>query len=199
MLEAKCPIFTNVSSLQTFYTFSCRLILLTRTHLYLWVHSYKAYLEEKLAEIVRFLANWWPQHWDSLTSQLIIMTAEFKNTKILGFRFSWNEYGPHFEVDSWPSKARKAKNKHFSQNIFNCAASLNIFHYFTKYFYLVPVRLSARWSALVIMFCMLARWAEQLGGGASPGDTERWTLRAPGPSHTTLGGGLKISATLLSK
>ena len=53
------------------------------------------------------------------------MTAEFKNTKILGFRFSWNEYGPHFEVDSWPSKARKAKNKHFSQNIFNCV---------TKYF-----------------------------------------------------------------
>ena len=31
----------------------------------------------------------------------------------------------HFEVDSWPSKARKAKNKHLSQNIFNC---------FTKYF-----------------------------------------------------------------
>ena len=121
---------------------------------------------------------------------------------ILWFHFSCNEYGPHFEIDSWPSKARKAigkPKKNISHKIFSTAASLNIFHCFTKYFYLVPVRLSARWSALVIMVCMLARWAEQLGGGASPADTERWTLRAPGPLHTTLGGGLKISSTLLSK
>ena len=105
---------------------------------------------------------------------------------ILWFHFSCNEYGPHFEVDSWPSKARKAKIN-ISHKIFLTAASLNILHCVTKYFYLVPVRLSARWIALVIMVCMLARWAEQLGGGASPADTERWTLRAPGPSHTTLG------------
>ena len=95
---------------------------------------------------------------------------------------------------------RQGKPKiNISHKIFSTAASLNIFHCFTKYFYLVPVRLSARWSALVIMVCMLARWAEQLVGGASPGDTERWTLRAPGPSHTTLGGGFKISATLFGK
>ena len=125
------------------------------------------------------------------------MTAEFKNT-------SYDSIFPAMNMVHilrlTVGLQRQGKPKiNICHNIFSTAASLNIFHCFIKYFYLVPVRLSARWSALVIMVCMLARWAEQLGGGASPGAMDRRTLRAPGPSHTTLGGGLKISTRLFCK
>ena len=125
------------------------------------------------------------------------MTAEFKNTSYDSIFPAMNMV--HILRLTVGLQRQGKPQINIFHKIFSTAASLNIFHYFTKYFYLVPVRLSARWRALVRMFCILARWAEQLGGGASPGDTERWTLRAPGPSHTTLGGGLKISTRLFCK
>ena len=125
------------------------------------------------------------------------MTAEFKNTSYDSIFPAMNMV--HILRLTVGLQRQGKPQINIFHKIFLTAASLNIFHCFTKYFYLVPEMLSARWSALVIMVCMLARWAEQLGGGASPADTERWTLRAPGPSHSTLGGGLKISSTLLSK
>ena len=112
------------------------------------------------------------------------MTAEFKNTSYDSIFPAMNMV--HILRLTVGLQRQGKPNINICHKIF-LTASQNIFHYFTKYFYLVPVMLSARCIALVIMVCMLARWAEQLGGGASPGDTERWTLRAPGPSHTTLG------------